>query len=97
MLMCDSMLLRHGRAFQLEAGYLEHQWPLWIGAECDALAPADAYLVALTRSGGIVAGVCLILILSVVVFPKSASHQARACTLSCTPCASKCPPIQPMT
>ena len=39
--------------------------------------PADAYLVALTRSSGIVAGVVLMLLLSMIVFPKSASHQAR--------------------
>jgi hypothetical protein len=34
--------------------------------------------VALTRIGGIVAGVALILVLSMAVFPKSASHQVPA-------------------
>ncbi|CAL8465245.1 g4780 [Coccomyxa elongata] len=38
--------------------------------------PADASLVALTRIVGIVGGVMLMLMLSVFVFPKSASHQA---------------------
>lgn len=37
---------------------------------------ADASLVALTRIVGIVGGVMLMLMLSVFVFPKSASHQA---------------------
>ena len=41
------------------------------------MTPADAYLVALTRVSGIVAGVVLMLLLSMVVFPKSASHQVR--------------------
>ena len=36
---------------------------------------ADASLVALTRIVGIVGGVMLMLMLSVLVFPKSASHQ----------------------
>lgn len=38
-------------------------------------ALADASLVALTRIVGIVGGVMLMLMLSVFVFPKSASHQ----------------------
>lgn len=42
---------------------------------------ADAYLVALTRTSGIVGGVVVMLLLSVLIFPKSASHQV--CTLPC--------------
>ena len=42
---------------------------------------ADAYLVALTRTSGIVGGVVVMLVLSVIIFPKSASHQVR--TLHC--------------
>ena len=38
---------------------------------------ADAYLVALTRISGIVGGVFVMLLLSVIIFPKSASHQVR--------------------
>lgn len=38
---------------------------------------ADAYLVALTRISGIVGGVLVMLLLSVIIFPKSASHQVR--------------------
>ncbi|CAK0786828.1 hypothetical protein CVIRNUC_010042 [Coccomyxa viridis] len=37
---------------------------------------SDAYLVALTRISGIVGGVLVMLLLSVIIFPKSASHQA---------------------
>ena len=37
---------------------------------------ADAFLVALTRIGGIVGGVMITLVLAVAVFPKSASHEA---------------------
>ncbi|CAL5222233.1 g4567 [Coccomyxa viridis] len=37
---------------------------------------SDAYLVALTRISGIVGGVFVMLLLSVIIFPKSASHQA---------------------
>ncbi len=37
---------------------------------------ADAALVAITRVSGIVLGVMLSLLLSVIIFPKSASHQA---------------------
>lgn len=48
-----------------------------ISSQAVCLAPADAYLVALTRSSGIVAGVVLMLLLSMIVFPKSASHQVR--------------------
>ncbi len=36
---------------------------------------ADAYLVALTRISGIVGGVLVMLLLSVVILPKSASHE----------------------
>ena len=38
--------------------------------------PADALLVAITRIGGIIGGVLITLVLAVVVFPKSASHEA---------------------
>ena len=38
---------------------------------------ADAYLVALTRISGIVGGVLVMLLLSVIIFPKSASHQVQ--------------------
>ena len=44
---------------------------------------SDAFLVALTRISGIVFGVLLSLALSVCVFPKSASHQVRACKCVC--------------
>ncbi len=37
---------------------------------------ADAFLVAITRIGGIVGGVMITLVLAVTVFPKSASHEA---------------------
>lgn len=37
---------------------------------------ADAFLVAVTRIGGIVGGVLITLVLAVTVFPKSASHEA---------------------
>ncbi|KAK9857975.1 hypothetical protein WJX84_004815, partial [Apatococcus fuscideae] len=37
---------------------------------------SDAFLVALTRIGGIVGGVMITLVLAVTVFPKSASHEA---------------------
>ena len=40
------------------------------------LLAADAALVAVTRISGIVLGVFLSLIMSVIIFPKSASHQA---------------------
>ena len=40
-------------------------------------AHADAYLVALTRISGIVGGVFVMLLLSVIIFPKSASHQVQ--------------------
>lgn len=43
---------------------------------------ADAFLVALTRISGILLGVLLSLVLSVFVFPKSASHQV-SCNLAC--------------
>ena len=36
---------------------------------------ADAYLVALTRISGIVGGVFVMLLLSVIILPKSASHE----------------------
>ena len=38
--------------------------------------PADAFLVAVTRCSGILLGVLLSVVLAVLVFPKSASHQA---------------------
>ena len=38
---------------------------------------SDAFLVALTRISGILLGVFLSLSLSVIIFPKSASHQVR--------------------
>ena len=37
---------------------------------------ADAFMVALTRCSGIILGVFLSVVLAVLVFPKSASHQA---------------------
>ena len=37
---------------------------------------ADAFLVAVTRCSGILLGVALSVVLAVVIFPKSASHQA---------------------
>jgi len=36
---------------------------------------ADAFVVAVTRITGIVYGVVLTMVMSVIVFPKSASHQ----------------------
>ena len=38
---------------------------------------SDAFLVALTRISGILLGVFLSLLLSVVIFPRSASHQVQ--------------------
>ncbi len=47
-------------------------------------AYADAYLVALTRISGIIGGVFVMLLLSVIIFPNSASHQVQySVTLSC--------------
>ena len=43
----------------------------------EVAAHADAYLVALTRISGIVGGVLVMLLLSVIIFPKSASHQVQ--------------------
>lgn len=37
---------------------------------------ADAFIVALTRCSGIILGVFLSVLLAVLIFPKSASHQA---------------------
>ena len=49
---------------------------------------SDAFLIASTRVFGILLGVFLSLVLSVIVFPKSASHQVaavlhRACSHAC--------------
>ena len=51
---------------------------------------ADAYLVALTRISGIVGGVFVMLLLSVIIFPKSASHQVCPMTNKLTDSALAC-------
>jgi len=38
---------------------------------------ADAFLVALTRCSGIILGVVVSILLAILVFPKSASHQVH--------------------
>ena len=55
----------------------------------------DAFLVALTRISGILLGVFLSLSLSVIIFPRSASHQvgppARHASLQLSqPCTARC-------
>lgn len=50
-----------------------HAFVVLIAHPCGTYA--DAYLVALTRISGIVAGVFVMLLLSVIILPKSASHE----------------------
>lgn len=55
------------------------------------LCLVDAFMVALTRCSGIILGVFLSVVLAVLIFPKSASHQAtdnlsEALTSICTLC-----------
>ena len=69
-------------------GMLPHVQPVVVTHVSAWVALADAYLVALTRIGGIVAGVALILVLSMAVFPKSASHQVGA-----PPAPALCDPV----